>query len=251
MREHPLAELIREIAVAKLSGALRLTRERVKMVVYAEAGEIVFARSNLRVHRLAACLQRWGAVAEDKLASVVTEMMSDEEAGAALVAAGAFNRDALLKLQVRQATDVLRPPLLWTDGEWGFDPRARLAEKIHSKLDAQQLLLEAARQLPAEFAAARLSADEEIISPVKQFPEHLQLHPLEGFVLSRVESPLTLGELIATGGLPDGQVRQVVYTLALGGFLSRAAWPVALHAHGRAATSAAACWFNLKADIPC
>jgi len=234
LRERPLAELIREIIAAKLSGALRLARERMQAVVYAEAGEVVLARSNLRVHRLAVSLHRWSVLPEDKLSALVTEFMSDAEASAALVAAGALTQEALAKLQARQATDVLRPLLLWTEGEWSFDPRARLVEDVRRKLELPQLLLEAARQLPVEFVAARLSGDEEIISPVKQLPGQLQLHALEGFVLSRVEAPLTLGELLAVSGLPEAQTRQCVYTLALGGFLARASWPVALLAHAPA-----------------
>ncbi|HJR06413.1 MAG TPA: DnaJ domain-containing protein [Pyrinomonadaceae bacterium] len=238
LRERPLAELIREITAAKLSGALRLARERVQAVVYAEAGEIVFARSNLRMHRLAICLQRWGALPEDKLAALVTEMMSDAEACAALTASGALSKDALSKLLARQATDVLRPLLLWTEGTWSFDARARLAEDVRCKLELRQLLLEAARQLPAEFVATRLADDAEVISPVKELPADLQLQALEGFILSRVETPLALGDLISVSGLPDDQTRSSVYTLALGGFLARAAWPVALSTQSPAQTPA-------------
>ncbi|HEX8459007.1 MAG TPA: DUF4388 domain-containing protein [Pyrinomonadaceae bacterium] len=232
LRERPLAELIREINAAKLSGALRLARERVRAVVYAEAGELVFARSNLRVHRLAVGLHRWGVVAEDKLSAHVTELMSDAEAGAALVAAGAIDKDTLAKLYARQAADVLRPLLLWTDGEWNFDPRARLVEDVRCKLDVRQLLLEAARQLPAEYVAARLADESEIISPVAApaMPAEIQLQPMEGFVLSRVEAPLALGELLAVSGLAEEQARQCVYALALGGLVARARWPVSLGA---------------------
>lgn len=243
IRERPLAELIREINAARLSGALRLARERVQAVVYAEAGALVFARSNLRVHRLAICLHRWGVMAEDKLSAHVTEYMSDAEASAALIAAGALNEDALSKLYARQATDVLRPFLLWTEGEWSFDPRARLGENVRCKLEVQQLLLEAARQLPADYVAARINADAEIISPVKEHPAHIQLQPLEGFVLSRVETPVALGELLAVSGLPEEQTRQCVYALALGGFLVRAGWPVSLlsaHVQSGAADKATA-----------
>jgi curved DNA-binding protein CbpA len=228
IRERPLAELIREIKVAKLSGALRLARERVQAVVYVEEGEIIFARSNLRVHRLAICLHRWGVIAEDKLSTYVTEFMSDVEAGAALISAGALDKDALSKLHARQAADVLRPLLLWTEGEWSFDPRARLGEDMRCKLEVRQLLLEAARQLPAEYVAARLDADAETISPVKDHPAHIQLQPLEGFVLSRVEAPVALGELLAVSGLPEEQTRQCVYALALAGFLARDGWPATL-----------------------
>lgn len=239
LRERPLAELIREIIAAKLSGALRLARERVQAVVYAEAGQIVFARSNLRVHRLAVCLQRWGVLAEDKLSGHVTEFMSDAEASASLVTSGALTQDALAKLLARQATDVLRPLLLWTEGEWNFDPRARLAEEVRCKLELRQLILEAARQLPAEFVAARLDNDQEIISPVTELPAHLQLNAPEGFVLSRVDAPLALGELLAVSGLPEAQARQCVYALALGGFLARVEWPRALSVKALAQTPAA------------
>jgi curved DNA-binding protein CbpA len=227
IRERPLAELIREINVAKLSGALRLARERVQAVVYAEAGEIIFARSNLRVHRLAICLHRWGVMAEDKLAAHVTEFMSDAEASAALISAGVIDKDMLSKFHARQAADVLRPLLLWTEGEWNFDPRARLGEDMRCKLEVGRLLLEAARGLPAEYVAARLEADAETISPVTEHPPQIQLLPLEGFVLSRVEAPVTLGELVAVSGLPEEQTRQCVYALALAGFLVRDGWSAA------------------------
>jgi DnaJ-domain-containing protein 1 len=246
LHERPLVELIREINAARLSGALRLARERVRAVVYAEAGDIIFARSNLRVHRLAVCLHRWGVLAEDKLSAHVTEYMSDAEASASLVAAGALTAETLAKLHARQATDVLRPLLLWTEGEWSFDPRARLAEEGRTKLEVPRLLLEAARGLPAEYVRARLDADAEIISPVAaEHSAQIQLQPLEGFILSRVESPLALGDLLAISGLPEAQARQSVYALALGGLLARAVWPTALSAPPPAAQGGAT---NATAD---
>jgi len=36
--EHPLAELIRELAAAGQSGSLRLSRQRAKVAIYFEAG---------------------------------------------------------------------------------------------------------------------------------------------------------------------------------------------------------------------
>src|SRR5438876_30929 len=62
LSEHPLAELIREIATAKNTGALRLERERVKVVVYFDAGEVVYATSNVRSHRLGEVLKKAGVL---------------------------------------------------------------------------------------------------------------------------------------------------------------------------------------------
>src|SRR5438046_8750496 len=60
LSEHPLAELIREIHAAGLTGALRLARERARAAIYFENGQLVFATSNLRAHRLREVVKRNG-----------------------------------------------------------------------------------------------------------------------------------------------------------------------------------------------
>ncbi|HEX8160521.1 MAG TPA: DUF4388 domain-containing protein [Pyrinomonadaceae bacterium] len=228
LSEQPLAELLREVADAALSGALRLARERVKAVVYAQGGEVVHARSNLRGHRLVECARRAGLVEPQRLAAAVTEMMSDAEAGDALVNSGALDAAGAARLRTLQAQDVLKTLLVWTDGEWEFDRRARLSQDASERVGLRQLLLEAARRLPAEFCAARFADDDEMISPAAAPPERLQLAPVEGFVLSRADSPARLCDLVAQCGMPEAQARQAVYGLALSGLLARAAWPQAL-----------------------
>ena len=228
LSEHPLAELIREAVSAKLSGTLRLRRERVMAVVYAQNGEVVHARSNLRAHRLAACAQRAGLLAGERMAASVTEMMDDGEAAAALAAAG-LTTGELATLRASQTADVLRPFLVWTDGVWDFDPRARPADGLRALVRHGELLLEAARRLPPEFVASRLADECEVLSPAPGAPpDNLQLLPVEGFILSRVDAPLRLGELVAVAGMPEAQTRQAVYALALCGLLARERWPAAL-----------------------
>ncbi len=63
---HPLAELIREIRNTGLSGALRLSHDRARVVIYFETGTVLFAASNLRAHRLREVLKRNG-IAVQKL----------------------------------------------------------------------------------------------------------------------------------------------------------------------------------------
>jgi curved DNA-binding protein CbpA len=56
----------------------------------------------------------------------------------------------------------------------------------------------------------------------------LQLAPVEGFVLSRADSPVSLRDLVAQCGMPEAQARHAVYGLALSGLLTRAGWRQAL-----------------------
>jgi len=226
LHDHPLAELIREISAERLSGALRLARERVKVVLYFNAGALVSARSNLRAHRFADSLKRWNVVEPQRLDALLTESTTDQEAGAALIAASLLDRHELDNLRMRQSADVLRPPLLWTEGEWSFEPRSRTDGNAHAALDAGQLLIEAARRLPANFVAERLTDAEEMLSPVNaQASDGRQLQPGEAFVLSRVEAPLSVRDLVAISGVSESEARRIIYALTLGGFLARAEWP--------------------------
>ncbi|MBA2502488.1 MAG: DnaJ domain-containing protein [Pyrinomonadaceae bacterium] len=230
LREHPLAEVLRQISAERVSGVVRLARERVKAIVYCNEGEIVFVSSNLRAHRLLECLARWGqSVPQDKLQEASEKnFSSDAELGHWLVTHNVVTAEGLGKLQSLQATGILRPALLWTEGEWSFDPRTRIVEETRATLHPQKLFLEAARRLPAEYVETRLGNDAEIVSPANEASPSVELLPSEAFVLSRVDAPLSVGEIVALSGLGEREARQIIYTLALGSFLDRRAWPPVL-----------------------
>jgi len=104
LSERPLAELIREIIDAELSGAIRLSRGPAKVVVYFDKGDLVFANSNLRAHRLREIFKR-NKVAETQI-DELPAMMSDEEVGAALIQQKVITVAQLQGLRLAQVTDV-------------------------------------------------------------------------------------------------------------------------------------------------
>jgi hypothetical protein len=225
LTDQPLAELVQEISDACLSGALRLARERAKGAVYFDGGRVAAALSNLRAFRLVEVLRRSGAADPARLYSLVGERDSDEQAGVALLRGGVLDEATLKKLQGRQSKEVLFELLRWTDGEWSFDPRVRLAGlQQGGDIEVGALLIESARALPHEFVAAR-TRDDEHIAPAEGLQEKiesgLRLQPSEAFVLSRVYAPLRLGEVVAVGGLPAEETRRAVYVLAIAGLLER------------------------------
>jgi curved DNA-binding protein CbpA len=209
-----------------LSGALRLEHERLKIVVYLADGEVVYAASNLRQHRLSECARRWQVLSEEQLAKLAAQA-SDLDFAAALLNEKILSRESLEMLQKQQMTDVLRPALLWTEGSWEFNARARIAPGVRVHLDCDDLLMESARRLPPQFAAARFPEPGEKLFPQENAPDHLELLPVEAFVRSRVDAPLSIQELLAICSLPEIEVKQIVYTLLLGGILGRERWSLA------------------------
>ncbi|MBA2340913.1 MAG: DnaJ domain-containing protein [Pyrinomonadaceae bacterium] len=226
LREHPLAELLRQMSTEQVSGAVRLARERVKAVIYCDKGAIVFTSSNLRPQRLIQCLARWQSIPERNLQQATANNFStDAELARWLISTNSITPGELRDLQIRQAMEILRSVLLWTNGEWSFDPRARTTEETRLTFDAPMLFLEAARRLPVEFAETRLANGTEIISPASEAASAVELLPNEAFVLSRLYAPLRLDELVAVSGLGEREARHVIYTLALGALVTRESWP--------------------------
>lgn len=232
LSDQPLTELVQEISDARLSGALRLARERAKAAVYFDGGRVAAALSNLRAFRLVEVLRRGGAADPSRLYALVGERTSDEQAGLLLLRAGVIDEAGLRRAQERQSKEVLFELLRWTDGEWSFDPRVRLAGlQQGAHFESAALLIEAARALPPETVAALMSDEERVARAggvEEKIEAGLRLLPTEAFVLSRVEAPLRLGEVVAVGGLPEDETRRAVYVLALAGLLERPDRPRAL-----------------------
>jgi tetratricopeptide (TPR) repeat protein len=228
LRDRPLAELVHEISFKELSGTLRLQHESVKAAVYFDQGEVVYAASNLRDLRLAEYLKKQGLVSELELSA--SGSRSDVTFAAALVSKGVIDQPALEPVFLRQVGDILRVALLWAKGTWEFDDRSLLDDAVRVKIDVPGLLLEAARRMELELIASRFPSDEELISPVAGVPDFHDLSPAEGFVISRVDSPIRLRQLIALSGLDEPEAMRILYGLVLGGFLERTQKPNVLQA---------------------
>lgn len=226
LSNHPAVELVHEISTHALSGVVRFTRERVKAAIYAHHGQIVLASANLRSARLADSLRRWDALGDDgmrKMETLLAMPAASSDAGLAdlLVRHNVLDRTTLDFWQARGVEEILRLLMDWRDGEWEFDARVRLSETSHITINPQQLLLDTARAMNHEFIAARFADESETIRPVTATRPAVELTPGEGFLLSRVDVPLTVGELLQISALPTVETYRALYALVLGNYIRR------------------------------
>ncbi len=223
--EQPLAELIREISSKSLGGRLRLEHERVKVVVYFDNGNCVYAASNVRTLRLREYLLKSNCVSEQDLKQF-NERVSDFDLVKVLCAQNLLTTRVAEQIQTRQVFEILRLALSWTEGIWDFDPRSRLNEQLNLEIDTRSLLLEAGRRLAATFAASRFSDPGELITPLTD-PINDKLLPAEGFLLSRLDRPMMLKDLVAVSGMAEAETLEILYSLALAELIKREGWPSA------------------------
>ncbi len=128
------------------------------------------------------------------------------------------------QVQAKQVSDTLRLALLWTEGAWDLDSKSRINETLNVKVDSNSLLLDAARRLPAKFAASRFRNPAELITPLAAPMIHDNLLPAEVFLLSRLDKPMALRDLVAVAGSGEEETLGIIYALALAGLLKRERW---------------------------
>ncbi|MFY9619775.1 MAG: DnaJ domain-containing protein [Pyrinomonadaceae bacterium] len=223
LAEKPVAELIREIGEASVSGALRLARDRAKAVVYFENGDVAFAASNIRAHRLLEFLKRTG-ILDESAANAFAPKATDDEVLNLLVETRRIRADRVGTIRANHVAEVLRGVLLWTDGDWEFDPRVRIAGDTRVAIDVRRLLLESTRHLPATYLSSRFADTSEQLELAHANGQQPSLLPGEAFVLSRINGPTTVNELLSVSGMNEEETLQSLYALAICGVVKRAAW---------------------------
>ena len=227
----PLAELLVEIAQARLDGSLRLSHESQKVIVYFNHGKIVYAVSNARSSRLFDILLQANKI-DKKTLTEIPNFTSDVELGKALIEQNLFSESEIDELFSHQIEDILRESLNWNSGEWIFNPLARIKDGISFEINLPKLLAEYARNLAGEAIFHRFRSVQESFVAKPLAEATINLEPHEAFVLSRFsDAPMTIQEIQVLSGLPDSAIFQTLYALWLGGFLTRKNWNSAFSKH--------------------
>jgi curved DNA-binding protein CbpA len=226
LREHPLAELLIEIAQVRLNGSLRIGNESQKAVFYFDAGEMVFAVSNAKALRLFEILLRENKIAKEQLEKF-PEFINDFLLGQYLLKNKLLSKSEIDRTFTIQIEEILQNCLDWTEGDWIFSPLVRVKGDIRFKIEINRILINFARNLPDTLTAYRFKGYEGFAAK-STLPINVNLSPRESFVFSRFEnSELGFGNVKNLSGLPESETSKILYTLWLGGFINRQNWKAA------------------------
>ncbi|MBX7171447.1 MAG: DnaJ domain-containing protein [Pyrinomonadaceae bacterium] len=222
-QENPFAELLTEISQARLSGSIRLAHVEEKVIFYFKNGEVIFAVSNLRQHRLFDLLLQTGKISKESLTEI-PNFTNDLELGQTLV-----EREILTKAEVdwlfsRQIEGILTKVLEWKTGAWSFSHLARAKEGIEFKIETARKLSEYARNLSDESIIKRFRSFEERFSLAQTYPVNFNLLPQEAFLMSRIDGLVRITDIRLSSGLPEKEILRSLYILWLSGFLVRKNW---------------------------
>ena len=158
--DHPLAEILAEIAQSALNGSLKLSHGEQKIVIYFDGGDVIFAASNSRQDRLFHILLREEKILPSELTKI-PNFANDMELKINLIKAEILTEkeaDEFFSVQIRQ---ILQDALEWHEGSWTFSPLVRLKADIRFSCDLPDMLFSYGRKIPAEKIVRRFKSLEE------------------------------------------------------------------------------------------
>lgn len=221
--EKLLPDLIREIAQKNASGLLRLSRGKAIKAIFFESGTPTFAISNLTNEQLDNKLIKEGLVSSDQIERAKERDGKAHRLGLALVEMGLLDESQMRTLVSEQVMGIVLSLFEWTEGDYSFDSRIRTAHEVTLGLNAADVLLEGARHAAEieQVAQALVPYDGVVLKSKsnKLSTDSGQLIPLESYILSRIESPITVNEVGAMSGLADADAHRAMCALVAAGFL--------------------------------
>ena len=138
---HPFAELIAEIAQARVTGSLRASNGDRKCVVYFRSGIVVFAVSNARSSRLFDIMLRRGKLSKNDLAEI-PNFANDFEFSAFLKEKNFLSKTDVDRLFSDQIEGILVDLLTWESGDWSFSSLARIRDGLSYQINTTRLLVD-------------------------------------------------------------------------------------------------------------
>lgn len=213
-----LPGLITAFYLSKETGELSCKKGKVKKVVYFEAGQPVFALSNLAADRFGQFLVRVGKIKPEQLDDVaVVAQQTNRRTGDVLVERGLLKDTERLYYVGQQVKSIIYSLFGWEEGQFvlTFREKAR-AESIKLDVFPGNLITRGIKKLYKPERIARLVRPEERLMPSPQPPYQLneiELEKWEAMLLARLDGTRTNAEIIALAGRPEHQVRAFLAAL--------------------------------------
>ncbi|HWQ36415.1 MAG TPA: DUF4388 domain-containing protein [Blastocatellia bacterium] len=209
------AELARQIHQRRLSGTLTLTQGPVKKVIQFSQGQVCGTASNLPQDSILGMLVRQGHLQQSQADEIRQQVAAGRRLGQALLESGHVARETLAHSQFDQISSIFSSLCAWAEGDYSF--QAGTPTEGSARLAVPDLLLNAARQLQNPEELQQLFGDGnlriELAAGAMERCAGFRLQPQEGYLLTRLDVPMTLDELLMISGLSEPDTLKSLYAL--------------------------------------
>jgi CheY-like chemotaxis protein len=210
---------------ARLRGDLLLKQGQKVKVVSLEAGQAVYAASNLASERFARFCARKGLLPVDDL-DAVAQLAKEEglKTGDAMVRLGIVTEPQRRGLLEDQVKEIIWSTFGWTDGEYGFAPDKPLKDGVVKiSVFPGQLILDGCQKTPLVQLREAVPPELKLV-PAADPPYHLEQLAFSGEqakLIAWADGTKTVGDLLALSDLEERDALALLYGLLQTGLVEK------------------------------
>jgi hypothetical protein len=224
IKEGTVPRLLNAYYESRHHGELKLKQGQVLKVVYFEAGQVVYAASNLAHERFARFCARRGLLSESDLQAVAA--LSKEEGartGDAMTRLGLLTAEKRQSLVEEQVKEILWSTFSWTTGGYGFSPmRLQRTGLVKLSIFPGDLILEGVLKLETLVALRQKMPRTRRLSPTADPPyalHELKLAGPQALLLAYADGTKTVEDLLTLTDLSERETLATLRGLELMGIL--------------------------------
>jgi predicted metal-dependent hydrolase len=219
--EGVLPSVLRHLYVGRRTGRLSFLRDVERHSVRFRNGHIVNADTNVREDRMGELLVRQGRLTPADLKRALDLALRDKKRlGVILMGLGLLDAQGLEEAVAAHVRHVLGKVFSWNEGSYTFTeeaPEAAQEGDVTLRLSTGELILQAARSVrDPDVVRYNLGDLDRPLAlsndPLLRF-QRINLSPVDGYVLSRVDGSLSAHEVNLLIPLPAEQVQRSLFGL--------------------------------------
>jgi tetratricopeptide (TPR) repeat protein len=219
------ADLIRHLSRENATGRLRITHGADTIEVFFESGVPITGTSTLPDEQIEYRLVRDGLVDAEQIKSAwLAASESSRGIDAVLVESGSLAAETLEQGQRAVSLGVINAAFEWYTGDYEFvaEPASPTGAKL-TWTAAECILTGARHASSSDTILDVIASDYKIVCPAPESASSVEhsasLSSVEGYVLSCIQSPVTIWEASSVTGLSQIETRRALFVLILLGLL--------------------------------
>jgi len=220
LAERPFPEILRKVSSDSQSGTLIIHRDAIEKKISFDHGSVVFAVSNAPEDDFGELLIKIGRLSPSQLDEVTGAAIDGKSFIRVLADKGLFDNAQLREFLELHVQEQIYPVFDWNNGEFEFTSgNPSLQGELHVNISTGNLVLEGIRRIKNLEVIHRGLRGAE--TPIRLAPDYINkvtelfLKPDEAFILTRIESTLTVAEILQISPLGSEMTQKTLY-----GFIS-------------------------------
>jgi tetratricopeptide (TPR) repeat protein len=210
----------------RLSGTLTVSADGATKHVYFEDGAVIYAGSSVVEERFGEQLKMIGCISDEQFDVALAETKKGKYLGASLVDLGFLSPEDLRALLLGHVKHIIYSLFPWDAGDYEFVTQKIQIKDFRQPLPTAEIIFEGIRQMddPSRIRTWLGDFDRRLMparDPFQLF-QTVSLLPEEAYVISRLDGPVTLTELMVTTGIPEEGLQRTVCALMMAGIVESA-----------------------------